>query len=179
MLIDMAAFVFESVNPVLPIVPVIVSGVAGVVIFVLVRLAFVIYRSGEVEVLAKRVIDLNPRNVKLILRIDNHQRKESDLREIRLVKKDGNGFVDVAHLDGEPLLRRGNNSSIQKDENGFGLICPPGVAVEAILSFTLSVSMDRLFLAGVNEKGRFVVARLPSRDPNYRPLVFRRAANSK
>ena len=62
----------------------------GLLLFILVRLAVHLYRSGDVEAYVRRIADLNPRLIRLQLRVENGLSVGKKLSEISLyVRKNG------------------------------------------------------------------------------------------
>ena len=170
----MAFVVFEANATNFPVVPIIVSAVATVVLFILARLAIYLYRSGEVEVTVKRIVDLNPRVVKLSLRVENRERKERAIDGLCLVKKDKKGYSMLATPVHEPLLREGRGSFLRVSKRGFGLNCGPNEVGEMVVEFNLPAATGSVYLAGFNPKGKFVVAPLSLVDSSTQLISFHR-----
>lgn len=175
MLSAMVLSVLEATPKSFPIIPVIASMTGALIVFVLARLAMYLYRSGEVEVTAKRILDLNPRLVKLSLRVENREKNEQSLKGLCLVRKEKKGYFLVSSLEQEPVLREGPGTFVITKEDGFGFVCQPNQTGEIVVEFLLPSSSNKeTFLAGYDRKGKFVVAPISLVDSSTQLLSFRR-----
>ena len=153
----------------------ILSSVAGgLLLFIMARLAFYLYRSGDVDIYAKRMADLNPRCVKLFLRVENGQSKPRRLSEISLYAYQDKQLTKVAELEETPLLRLGEHDFIQGSGKESSLQCNPHSANEAVLEFRLSAPLDEAYLVITNAKGKKRKAKIYLGNASQRLLSFRR-----
>ncbi len=152
--------------------PILSSIAGGLLVFVLVRLAYYLYRSGEVEVYAKRITDLNPRCVRLFLRVENGQAKARRLNGISLYGKEGKRLVKLSELEETPILRDGQHDFIQGNGKDSALQCNPHSVNEAVLEFKLPTSQSEVFLVYENMKGRKRKAKISLGDSSQRLLTF-------
>ena len=151
---------------------IVTSVVGGVLVFVITRLAIFLYRSGDVSIYCKRIADLNPRCVKLSLRVENGQAEGRRLNDLSLYANEGKDLVRLAGLEETPVLRKGQHTFIQGRGEQACLQCGPHSDNEAILEFKLPTARDDVFLVYTNMKGRKRKAKVKLGDSSERLLTF-------
>lgn len=174
MLMAMQMIVLETTTGGFPVLPVVLSTVATVLVFVLVRFGIYLYRSGEVAFSAKRIIDLDPRIVKLSIRVVNQERRERSLTNLALYEKAKEGYALLARAEVEPLLRDGPDTFLIRDPEGYGFRCPPFQSGEIVVEFTLPEKKDSIYLGGINRSGKFVVSSLSLSSSENQWITFRK-----
>ena len=151
----------------------ILSSVAGgLLLFIMARIAIYLYRSGDVDVYAKRMSDLNPRCVKLFLRVENGQSRARRLNDICLYATRDKQLIKVADLEETPVLRKGQHDFIQGKGKESSLQCHPHSVNEAVLEFKLPSSFGEAYLVFTNMKGRKRKAKIALGDSCERLLTF-------
>ncbi len=154
--------------------PILGSVVGGLLVFIMVRMAIHIYRMGDVTVYAKRLTDLNPRIVKLFLRVENEQTKGRRLKELSLyIHEKKVGMRKVADLEETPLLREGQKEFIEGQGKDACLQCNPRSLNEAVLEFRLTEAYPEVYLVYTNMKGKKRKARIDLNNPSTQILFFR------
>ena len=141
----------QTANPI-AIWSILSSLAGGLLVFVLVRLAIYLSHSGEVSAYAKRIADLNPRCIKLQLRIENGQNFGTKLGDLSLYARQDGHLVKAASLAETPLLRHGELNFIQGQGENATLLCPPHSRNEAVLEFRLPAAYDSVFLVYTDQK---------------------------
>lgn len=151
----------------------ILSSVAGaLLLFILARLAIYLYRTGDVDIYAKRMADLNPRCVKLFLRVENGQGKARRLNDISLYAYQDKKLIKVAELEETPLLRQGQHDFILGSGKDSALQCNPHSVNEAVLEFRLARPLSEAYLVVTTMKGKKRKAKINLGDSSQRLLTF-------
>ena len=157
-----------------PAVPVVISVISAVLLFVLLRVAFYLYGSGEVEVSARRIVDLDPREVKLSLKAYNRKATSRNLTEVCLAIKKDNQFVRAASLQLAPLVSKEIHSEVTKENGVYGIVLHANAEMELIADFRLEQPTPTAYLVGKNAKGRYLAAAINLYESSYRLLEFKR-----
>ncbi len=144
----------------------------GLLLFIMARLAIYLYRSGDMDIYAKRMTDLNPRCVKLSIRVENGQAKARRLNGISLYAYQQKQLSKVAELEETPILRQGQHNFIQGSGKDAALQCNPHSVNEAVLEFKLSEPVEEAYLVVTNMKGRKRKAKVFLGDASERLLTF-------
>ncbi len=146
----------------------------GLLVFVMVRFALHIIRSGDIEAYAKRIADLNPKIVKFLFRVENGQNSEKCLSELALYVRKAGKMVRIATLEETPLMRHGDIHFVRGAREEASLHCAPHSKNEAVLEFRLPDAYQYVFLAYTNPKGQKRKAKILLRQSGEQLLVFHR-----
>lgn len=156
-------------------IPIAVSIIGTIVLFILARAAMALYRSEDLIVAVKKLQDLDPRSVRLIVSMENRRKSIKEFHSLYLARKGKNGFEAVSVLVRLPLVRIGGDSFVRRDESGdYYLRVKPNSKFEVVLEYELPEAMDVVYLLATDEKGRRLSARLLLSQTGTQTLDFRR-----
>ncbi|MBO5529255.1 MAG: hypothetical protein J6A47_08090 [Bacilli bacterium] len=166
--------IFEQANTGAAL-PLTISVLATAVVFVLVKIATMIYRSGDILIMAKRMSDLDPKVVRLTLTMENLQKSEKKLQDIQIAVKKDKKLCPVASLAGAPIQRYGDTNFLGSNDLGYYFSLLPGSKNEAIVEFHLDEPYRNVYLLGKNLKGQPVKAYVNLDTSEVQMLSFHRA----
>ena len=146
----------------------------GLLLFVLVRLAVHLYRSGDVEAYVRRIADLNPRLIRLQLRVENGLSVGKKLSEISLYVRKNGKLAKAASLADTPLIRQGELDFVQGQGEASALLCPPHSKNEAVLEFRLQEAFDSVYLVYTDAKAKKRKAKVHLTHTGEQLLAFHR-----
>ena len=157
--------------------PFVFSVIGTIVLFILVRLAMYLYRYGDRNLLifARRIADLDACMLRLDLVIENLERGEKQLSNLRIVSYQGHASETLAELKVAPIQRQGSSAFIQKDGSGYSLHAANGTKNEAVVEFVLTAPCKQAYLVAENQKGKTVKAYLNLSTSETQMLSFRKA----
>ena len=156
-------------------IPIAISVLGTIVLFILARVAMALYRSEDLIVAVKRIQDLDPRSLRLIVSMENRRKSIKEFHSIFLARKGKNGFEAVAVLVHLPLVRLGGDSFVRREASGdYYLRAKPGTKCEAVLEFDLPEAMESVYFIATDEKGRRLSAKLSLIGTATQTLDFRR-----
>ena len=171
----MDILMFEETVKAGNVLPLAISLLATVLLFVLARLAFFLYRAGDLTISCRRLAELDPCMVRLDLIMENHKKAERTLQGLYIARYEGNQLVPLAMLTKDPIQRLGDSDFIEKKDRDYIFHLLPGKKNEAIVEFDLIESAPEIYLVATNKKGKCVKARLNLNDTNAQVLEFHRA----
>ena len=175
MLLAVMGTLFEETTTTGTVLPLAISLLATVVLFILGRLAFFLYRSGEVTVYGKRLADLDPRIVRLSLVMENHQKSDWILQGLFLAKPQEKEWIPLAKLTKDPILRTGEITCVSKRDGEFCFLLTAGGKMEVVVEFELTSDSEETYLLALDKSGRLVKAKINLRDNAAQALSFRKA----
>ena len=156
-------------------IPITISVGGAIVLFVLARIAMVLYRSEDLIVAVKKLQDLDPRSLRLIMSLENRRKSVKEFHSIYLASKTKNGYEALAVLIRLPLVRFGGESLVRREESGdYYLRAKPSSRGEVVLEFELPETLDMVYFIATDEKGRRVSARISLITTGTQTLNFRR-----
>ena len=154
-------------------IPIAVSVLGTVVLFILARIAMALYSSEDLIVAVKKLQDLNPRHIRLILSMENRRKNPKEFHSICLAKREKDSFEAVAVLIRLPLVRQGGENFVRRDPSGdYYLNARPGSKNEVVLEFELPEKMDEVYLMAFDEKGRRVRTKIDLNSTGTQTLSF-------
>ena len=99
-------------------IPIAISVAGTIILFILARVAMMLYRAEDVIIAVKKLQDLKPRSVRLILSMDNRRKSAKEFHSICLAQKGKDGLEADAVLVRMPLVRAGGDNFVCRDPCG-------------------------------------------------------------
>lgn len=156
-------------------IPIAISVLGTIVLFILARIAMRLYWSGDFIMAAKKLQDLDPKSVRLILSVENRRKTVKELHSIFLARRDKSDESPLALLIHLPIVRNGDEDVVRRASSGeYYLVMRPNRKSELVLEFVLPERVDKVFMVATDEKGRRIKAPLSLDDSSTQLLEFRR-----
>ena len=150
------------------------SILGAALVFALVRIAIILSRSGSLEAYVRKLADLNPCCVKLLLRLENGHRDERTLSNLSLYIKEEGKLVKASPLLETPLLRHGDINFVVGNREGATLRSAPHSRNEVVLEFKLPTYMQFAYLVYEDKKGHKRKAKVNLGQTREQLLTFHR-----
>lgn len=169
--IGMLQILAGKISPALPIG---ISVGASVLLFVLAQVAMHLYRENYLDVIVRKMADLDPKNIRLQLNIHNSRHRELILKNIRFAWKEGKNWVEIAPISAAPIQRLGDPRFVRKENGGYSFYAAGGSQNEVIIECTLPQAMSEICIIGENPKGRTMCAKVNLSTLQAQVIAFRR-----
>lgn len=130
------------------------SILATAFVFVLIRLAKIIRKIGEVEVVVRRMAELNPKEVKLSVLFGNADNKDREFTVFSLYKKEGKKWVCLAEPKEDPIQVDDGKGFLIHDSDGWKFHISKEHAHQVILDYVLPERADVVYVVCFEGKKR-------------------------
>ena len=136
-------FLSTSSNSVLAIIG---SLLATGLVFFLIRLAKIVRKIGEIEVVVRRMAELNPKEIKLNVLLASADNKYREFSHPALYKKEGRKWICLSELKEDPIQIDDGKGFLRKENGEFYFHVACGNAHHVTLDFVLPEKEDEVYL---------------------------------
>ena len=141
-------------NPSTNVWAIVGSILATGLVFLLIRLAKIVRKIGEVDVVVRRMAELNPKEVKLNVLFGNADNKDREFSSFSLCKKEGKKWICLSTLQEDPIQIDDGKGFLIKDGDGWKFHISRQYAHQVTLDFVLPQKEDEVYLVCYEGKKR-------------------------